>query len=161
MTETTHNPQTIKLAIGTDGIIRLFSNEVEGLPVKISQCFPWSLPGRFISIRDEKDTELALINHLDDLDPDSQSALETILKDTGFIFEITGIEQLDEDFEIRVWKVTTPHGPRRFQTRLGEFPRHLPDGGLLIRDVAGDLFHISDPKTLNETSKKLLWSFLD
>jgi hypothetical protein len=161
MAETMNTQSTVKLAIGADGILRLFKDNKAGVSVKVSQCFPWSLPNRFISIRDEKDNELALINRLEDLDPESKAALESVLAETCFVFEITRIDQLEEDFEIRVWKAMTAKGPRRFQTRLGDFPRHLPDGSLLIRDVGGDLFHIPNPKTLNETSRKLLWSFLD
>jgi hypothetical protein len=33
------------------------------------------------------------------------------------------------------WRVHTDQGARRFQTRLDDWPRKLPDGGLLIRDV--------------------------
>ena len=33
---------------------------------------------------------------------------------------------------------------RTFQTRLDHWPCELPGGGLLIRDVAGDLYYIAD-----------------
>jgi hypothetical protein len=37
----------------------------------------------------------------------------------------------------------------------------LPKGGLLIRDVAGDLYRLPDPKTLDRKSRELLWAFVD
>jgi hypothetical protein len=37
----------------------------------------------------------------------------------------------------------------------------MPGGGLLIRDVAGDLFFIADPRTLDRRSQKLLWAYID
>ena len=37
----------------------------------------------------------------------------------------------------------------------------LPHGGLLIRDVAGDLYHFADPARLDRHSRALLWAFVD
>lgn len=37
----------------------------------------------------------------------------------------------------------------------------MPGGGLLIRDVMGDLYRVADPGRLDRHSQKLLWPFLD
>jgi hypothetical protein len=37
----------------------------------------------------------------------------------------------------------------------------VPGGGLLIRDVAGDLYHVPDPSDLDRKSRELLWAFVD
>jgi hypothetical protein len=37
----------------------------------------------------------------------------------------------------------------------------LPSGGLLIRDVAGDLYRLPEPETLDKKSRALLWAFVD
>jgi hypothetical protein len=68
---------------------------------------------------------------------------------------------VEEEVEIRVWRVRTRQGARRFQTRRDDWPRTLPGGGLLIRDVAGDLFHVPDPDALDRTSQERLWAFVD
>jgi hypothetical protein len=34
-------------------------------------------------------------------------------------------------------------------------------GGLLIRDVAGDLYHLAEPAKLDKRSRELLWAFVD
>jgi hypothetical protein len=52
-------------------------------------------------------------------------------------------------------------GNRSFQTHLDDWPRVLPGGGLLIRDVAGDLYRLADPKRLDKKSRALLWAFVD
>src|SRR5438445_1254822 len=57
----------------------------------------------------------------------------------GFVFAVTRLLEIDEEVEIRHWRVETRQGPRTFQTRLDDWPRMLPHGGLLIRDLAGDL----------------------
>jgi hypothetical protein len=37
----------------------------------------------------------------------------------------------------------------------------LPHGGLLIRDLAGDLYHLGAAERLDKHSKELLWAFVD
>ena len=63
--------------------------------------------------------------------------------------------------EIRQWTVETAHGPRSFQTHLDDWPRVLPGGALLIRDVAGDLYRLPEPRELDRESRELLWAFVD
>jgi hypothetical protein len=57
--------------------------------------------------------------------------------------------------------VHTAQGNRSFQTRLDDWPRQLPDGTLLIRDVAGDLYRLVASEQLDRRSRTLLWSFID
>jgi len=63
--------------------------------------------------------------------------------------------------EIRHWRVDSRQGARACQTRLDAWPRLLPHGGLLIRDVAGDLYQVADPAALDRQSRALLWAFVD
>lgn len=133
----------------------------EQKPVRVSRCFPWSEPGRFISLRDGDDEEFALIRDPEELDRESRSALEFCLTEAGFVFEIIGVESCEEEVEIRTWVVLTRQGRRSFQTRRDEWPRDVPGGGLLIRDVSGDLFYVPDTKMLDAKSRALLWAFVD
>ena len=144
----------------TDGQLWAIQGELERA-VRVRRAFPWSEPGRFLSLRDHEDTEVALVADPAELDPQSQRALETALVQAGFVFAITAVVAIDEEVEIRTWRVETRQGSRSFQTRLDDWPRALPDGGLLIRDVAGDLYHLEDPARLDRHSRKLLWSFVD
>jgi hypothetical protein len=63
--------------------------------------------------------------------------------------------------EIRSWKVETRQGPRSFQTRLDDWPMDVPGGGIVIRDVAGDLYHVAEPEKLDRRSRTWLWAFVD
>ena len=129
--------------------------------VRVFCCFPWSEPGRYISLRDDKDREVVLIKQLGDLDVASREAVERGLAETGFVLEIIRVDDLREEFEIRAWKVMTRQGPRRFQTRRDEWPQKVARGGLLVRDVAGDLYHIADPHALDAASRKRLAVYID
>ena len=114
-----------------------------------------------ISLRDREEEEFAYVADPADLDPDSRDALERSLAEAGFVFEIEAIESVEEEVEIRTWRVETRAGPRSFQTRRDEWPREVPGGGLLIRDVAGDLFLVPDPDDLDAASRRRIWAFID
>jgi hypothetical protein len=131
------------------------------VPVRLRQCFPWSEPGRHVSLRDDGDEEVALVNDPAALPPESRRALERALAEAGFVLEVTRVLEIEEEVEIRQWTVETKHGKRSFQTHLDDWPRALPMGGLLIRDVAGDLYRLPPPQTLDARSRELLWAFVD
>ena len=131
-----------ELSVRTDGA---------STAVHLRLCFPWSEPNRYVSLRDQNNNEVAMITELNELDERSRESLEQALAEGGFVFEIESVQSLETEFEIRNWKVTTSQGPCTFQTELDEWPRQLADGGLLIKDVAGNLYRVRAPKTLGTT----------
>ena len=143
----------------SDGQLWAVRGDVER-PVWVRRCFPWSEPGRFVSLRDDDDNELALVGDPAELDLASRRVLEEAMA-AGFVFEITRVTAIEEEVEIRHWRVETRQGTRSFQTRPDAWPRLLPQGGLLVRDVAGDLYHVVDPGALDQHSRALLWAFVD
>ena len=131
------------------------------VPVRLRQCFPWSEPGLHLSLRDDEDREVAIIGDPATLEDESRQALEHAIAEAGFVLEVTRVFEIDEEVEIRQWVVETEQGKRSFQTHLDDWPRILPSGGLLIRDVAGDLYRFSSPGMMDKTSRELLWAFVD
>src|SRR5919205_971319 len=126
--------------------------------VRLRQCFPWSEPGRHVSLRDEGDEEVALVEDPAALAPESRRALERAVAEAAFVLDVARVLDVDEEVEIRQWTVETRHGQRSFQTHLDDWPRALPMGGLLIRDVAGDLYLIPAQDVLDRQSRELLWA---
>src|SRR6266566_4872653 len=118
--------------------------------VSVRRCFPWTEPARYLSLRDADEEEFAFVRDPADLDARSRAALEVALAVAGFVFEVTRVLEIDEEVEIRHWRVETQQGPRT-----------LPHGGLLIRDLAGDLYHLGRPAALDRHSRELLWAFVD
>jgi hypothetical protein len=131
------------------------------VPVRLRQCFPWSEPGLHLSLRDDEDREVAIIDDPAQLDDRSREALEHAIAEAGFVLEVTRVLSIEEEVEIRQWTVDTEQGRRSFQTHLDDWPRILPSGGLLIRDVAGDLYRFASPRTMDKKSRELLWAFVD
>jgi hypothetical protein len=137
------------------------SRSGEERPVFVRRCFPWSKPTDYVSLRDSDENEFVLVRGAADLDETSREVLEQALAEAGFVLEITRIESVDEEIEIRNWKVETRQGTRSFQTKLDDWPRRVSGGGTLIRDVAGDLYYVKDAAALDRESRDLLWAFVD
>ncbi len=148
------------LAPRADGRLAAVQNGVESV-VWVRQAFPWTEPGRFLSLRNDDEDEVALVEDASALDPASRRALEDALVLAGFVLTVTRVLAVEEEVEVRHWRVETRHGPRSFQTRLDDWPRALPGGGLLIKDVAGDLYYVPRPGELDKKSRGLLWAFVD
>jgi hypothetical protein len=129
--------------------------------VRLRQCFPWSSPHHHLSLRDFEEREVALVEDPALLGEASRAALEQALAVAGFVLDVTRIVSIEEEVEIRQWTVETSQGRRAFQTHLDDWPRTLPGGALLIRDVAGDLYRLANPKGLDRHSRQLLWAFVD
>src|ERR1043166_8313195 len=106
------------------------------------RSFRWRGGSRYISLRDDDQAEVALVKDPMELPPSSRQALVEALAEAGFVFEVSRVIEVEEEVEIRHWRVETKQGARSFQTRLDDWPRALPGGGFLLRDVAGDLYRL-------------------
>lgn len=148
------------LRLSSGGRLQCISNG-EYTYVTIKRCFPWSHANGFFSLQDTNEKEVAFIDNIGSLDSKSVKALSKALAIEGFVFEITDIESIEEDFELRNWVVTTQSGSRSFQTPLMAWPRELASGKLLITDVSGDMYYIPAVSELGKKGQKLLWAFLD
>ena len=156
-------PSALSLEVDENGQLFVVENAADDppVPVRLRQCFPWSEPHRHLSLRDASDREIALVDDPAELDDSSRAAVERALGIAGFVLEVTRVVEIDEEVEIRQWLVETASGSRSFQTHLDEWPRVLPGGELLIRDVAGDLYKLGAPQKLDRKTRDLLWAFVD
>jgi len=159
-----------ELRIGANGALELRKSSVlssprseisEWVSVTPVRCFPWSDATQFVSLRDAGNLELALVERVQELPPTSRKALLDALRHAGFLLEVTSVVSVEEDFEIRAWKVITTCGARSFQTERDSWPHAAPGGGHMIADVAGDVFFIPPIGMLDARSRKLLWPYVD
>ncbi len=130
--------------------------------VHLKPCFPWTDPRRYISVRDKEDKEVLYIDSIAEIDGDSRDAVKAALAESSYVMHIKKILELREDFELRVWRVIIADNTERsFQTKLDEWPFSVPGGGLLIRDVGGDLYFVAKPNHLDQESREQFSAFLD
>ncbi len=158
--ELTPVPPPLTLRLGADGSLRA-QRGAETKIVRAVRCFPWSLPDRYISLRDEEDTEVSLVVDVAELEPESRAALETALAEAGFLFDVRRIIHVEEEVEIRTWVVQTERGRRSFQTARDAWPQPLPSGDFLVRDVAGDLYRITEAARADPKSRPFLFAFVE
>ena len=128
-------------------------------PVKecrVARCFPWSMPERFISIRDKDGNELHLFGSIDDVPEGCRPVVTEELGAQEFVPKILRVHEIDDTFEIIVWKADTDRGPVEFQVKDDEDVRALTDDCVVIRDHAGMLFEIPDLNALDEKSRALV-----
>src|SRR5437762_13317107 len=109
------------LGVRSDGSLWALRGDEERA-VAVRRCFPWSEPARYLSLRDSEEEEFAVVRDPADLDARSRAALEMALAVAGFVFDVTRLLEIDEEVEIRHWRVEARQGPRTFQTRLGDWP---------------------------------------
>jgi hypothetical protein len=152
--------EDLRLERGSDGRL-LTLRDGQSTPVRPVRCFPWSRPAVYISLRDESNREVAMVEDPAALDPDSRAALELALAEAGFVLQVERVVAIDDELEIRIWKVETRQGARTFQTARDDWPRALPGGSFLVRDVAGDLYLIPASDKLDPKSRRALWAFID
>ena len=98
---------------------------------------------------------------VDLLDESSKTVTRQAMRESRFMLEITKVHGLDEEYEIRNWRVETKQGPRTFQTHREEWPNPVENGGFLVRAVAGDLIYIPELEALDPASRKHLRVVLD
>ncbi|HVJ20433.1 MAG TPA: DUF1854 domain-containing protein [Polyangiaceae bacterium] len=153
-------PRRVALERRVDGKLWLVRAEGD-VAVEIVRCFPWTSPRRYLSLRNAEGEEQAFVSDAAELDAASRLAVDATLARSSFVLEIARILAVEEDFELRSWRVETAHGPRTFQTPLDGWPRELDSGGLVVEDVYGDLYRVTDPDKLDPKSKRLLWAFVD
>lgn len=148
-----------QLLIGLDSCLWLKRGEAL-VAVRAVRCFPWSQPERHISLRDDEGSEQHLVEDPAELDPSSRQALARALGPAGFVLEVEAVESIVEDYEVRVWRTRTRHGPRTFQTALDAWPWPAPAGGHLVQDIAGDLYRLPPLEQLDERSRQRLFAYV-
>ncbi len=143
-----------------DNGLLYFSNGKEETEVFIKPLFPWSSPDTFISLRDDKDKEVYLIEDFVTLDSEEIKVVKESLKEMEFTMDIISIDSIEEDIELRRFEVQLSSGKRQFQTKLDVWPRIAIHGAIYIEDIFGDLYVIQRPSDLDAKSFKKLSPYL-
>jgi hypothetical protein len=122
---------------------------------RVARCFPWSIPDRHISIRDKDGNELYLFGSIHDVPEHSRQLVIDELAAQEFIPRILRVHEINDTFEILIWKAETDRGPVEFQVR-DEDIRTLGDNHVVIKDDTGMLYDVPDLNALDETSRVLI-----
>ena len=143
----------------TDGKGRLILNRPGEEPkadVRVRRAFPWSEPGRYISVRDSEGKELVLIDDLSAIDPAQRKIIESALAATSFIPRIVAVREVDVRFGHQQWSVVTDRGPIDFRVQEREDIRFLNDGRFRIKDADGNVYELPPLDQLDAESRRAI-----
>lgn len=124
------------------------------------RAFPIAAPAEGIALIGTDGHELAWIEQLDDLPPDTRILIEAELASREFIPEIRRLRHVSTFATPSTWEVETDRGETQFILNGEEDIRRLGTATLLIADSHGIQFLIRDLQTLDRHSRKLLDRFL-
>jgi hypothetical protein len=122
--------------------------------VRIRRSFPWSRPGRFISVRNAEGKELMLIDDVNALGPIERGVIEESLRASVLIPKITRIDHVDVRFGFQQWNVQTDRGPIEFRVQEREDIRFMNDGRFSIKDADGNVYELAPLDKLDDHSRK-------
>ena len=131
--------------------------------VLVYRTFPMSEPENYISIReaDEKAREIGMIEHLSELDEDTQDMLREQLKLRYFKPQIIKINDVKDEYGFAYFNVQTDFGPCRFTIQMGgDSVVSLTDTRIIITDLDGNKFEIPDLDKLSTSERKKLDLFI-
>ncbi|MER3495993.1 MAG: hypothetical protein C4320_03805 [Armatimonadota bacterium] len=125
--------------------------------VTLHRCFPLSDPARFISLLGRDGKELAILDHLDELDPASRQVADAALDRRYFTPAISRIMELEKDAGMWRFKVETQRGESEFYVRnWRDSAFEIDPGRWLILSVDGGRYEIKKLETLDPLSLRLL-----
>ena len=128
--------------------------------VRIRRSFPWSKPGRYISVRSAEGKELTLIDDVNALGPVQRGTIEESLRASVLIPKITHIDYVDVRFGFQQWNVQTDRGPIEFRVQEREDIRFMNDGRFSIKDAEGNIYELAPLDKLDDHSRKAVESLI-
>jgi hypothetical protein len=162
MLETTLDLKRVNLFYEPPGTLRLtVDGDQSYLGVKLFQAWPLSRPERYLSIQNSKGEEIVMVDRLDDLRPGSRTTAEEELRRRYLTARVEGILDVRTEFGVTYWHVRTDKGERDFVVQsITESCIWLTDSHILIVDVDGCRFEITDRNALDPESQRQLESVL-
>lgn len=165
-------PENAKFTRSGGGLISLDITNDKGEPesferVVILRSFPVTNPDEFLSVREPdskkqgRGKEIGMIRHMSDFDEETQKLFLEELDRRYFTPELQKINSVKDKFGYLYWDVVTTAGNVTFVLN-NPFSniRILEDGRILINDIDGNVFQISDPKKLDAASLKKIEIYL-
>ena len=129
--------------------------------IKIARAAPLSFSDRFISILDDKDVEICMIDDLAEVDADTRALIEEELEKRYLTSIVKEIISIQSEYGTSYWEVETDRGRRDFVVQnVSENAQWPGDRRLLLLDVDGNRFDIPDLDALDHRSRKLVENLL-
>lgn len=125
--------------------------------VSLHRAFPFSYTDNFISVRDKEGKEIGLIRDLKDFPKEIIELFNEELDRRYLLPSIKIINSIKEEFGYTYWDVITSIGAKRFTLKKDNSSFvNVKDNRILLIDVDGNRYEISDYTKLDSKSFKLI-----
>ncbi len=125
------------------GLRLTLKDEKSVLRVKARRCFPYSMPDKFISIRDGGDGEIGIIANLGDMPKDYRRWIQEDLDMRYYVPLVKSIKTIRQRFGGIEWHVDTDRGPKRLITKgVHDTMTEVEIGRFVVTDVDGNRYEI-------------------
>lgn len=153
---TIFDPQAVRLERDRPGWLCLRVDGAEEVRVKPVRTFPLTDPEHYISLLDEDESEVGVIEDPMQLEPVSQANLLNILEQTYFLPTVLKIKRITEDYGVYRWEVVTDKGDKTFEIRGRDDVRFVANGHVMVRDIDGNRYHVTSIGRLDPESRTYL-----
>jgi len=141
-------PEDFQLFRTPAGGLRLtLKDDRSVLRIKARRAFPYSMPDKYISIRDGADGEIGIIANLGDLPKDYRRWIQDDLDMRYYVPQVKSIKAIRQRFGGIEWQVDTDRGPKRLITKgVHDTMTEVEIGRFVVTDVDGNRYEISTDK---------------
>jgi hypothetical protein len=140
-------------------VVRLRGHGEAIVDARVARCFPWSLPGNFISLRTKDGKEIVLLKTTGELDEASRVPVEEELREKIFNPRILRVTDYRNEFGVVSVSADTDRGNVTFQIRSRDDIRVLSPTRSLFRDADGNTYELPDLNALDPVSRKHLQEY--
>ena len=126
------------------------------------RLFPFSNPDKFITLLNENEVEVGIINSMDELDDDSRKAVEDCFAEYYMIPKIKKILWVVDKFGTLKFGVDSDRGAVEFtiRNRHSDIKKLRGTDRVIIRDSNDNRYEIPQFSLLDKHSKNLLFSYV-
>ena len=151
-------PEAIRLFREPPWVLRLtIKGDRSYLKIRVVCAAPLSQPDRYICLLDEKNEVICTVEDPIVLDAVTQRMVKEELEQRYMTAIIKRVDSLRSEFGVSYWEVQTDRGNREFVVRnVSENAQWITDRRLLLLDVDGNRFEISNLEELDKKSRGLI-----
>lgn len=156
------DPKSLKLFYEPKDRLRLtIGDEKSYHTVKPAWAAPLSRPNQYLALLDGKGNEIVTLPDPESLPPDSLAAAREELRRRYLTATVRSVTHAKQEFGATYWSVHTDRGDRDFVTQnLQENAVWLSPTHLLLLDVDGNRFEITDTQALDAVSRRYIETIL-
>ena len=114
------------------------------VPVRVVWARPLTAHGDAVGLVTSEKEEVATLDSLDDLDPDSRRVAESALSERYLMAKVERVNSTDPHFGNRYFDVETDRGPAKFILKdPNRNVTHVTPDHIILRDTQGNRYEIA------------------